>query len=82
MSKKCDLTGIGPTYGYSVSHAHKHSHRRWEPNLKKKRIFLPEENRWITVRLSAAALKTLTRKGMSSVQKMKARMKARNARAS
>lgn len=73
MSKRCDLTGVGPQTGNTVSHANNHSKRRWEPNLKKKRIFVPEENRWITVRLSVAALKTLTKKGMSSVKKMRAR---------
>ena len=73
MSKRCDLTGVGPKTGFNVSHSNRHTPRRWEPNLKSKRIYLPEENRWIRVRATAAALKTLTKKGMSSVAKMRAR---------
>lgn len=73
MSKRCELTGVGPSYGNSVTHAHKHIGRRWLPNLKSKRVFLPEEGRWVHVRLTASALKTLTKKGMKSVAKMRAR---------
>lgn len=74
MSKRCDLTGAGPQTGFNVSHSNRHTLRRWEPNLKKRRIFIPEENRWMTVRLTTSALKTLTKKGMKSVAKMKARI--------
>ena len=74
MSKKCELTGVGPLNGFNVSHSNRHTHRRWLPNLKKRRIFVPEENRWITVRLTTAALKTLSKKGMGSVVRMRARV--------
>ncbi len=74
MSKRCELTGAKPLSGFTVSHANNHTKRRWLPNLKTKRIFLPEENRWIRVRATAGALKTLSRKGMASVQKMRARV--------
>lgn len=66
MSKRCDLTGAEPRYGNNVSHSKRATRRRWEPNVKKKRIFVAEENKWVTVRLTAAALKTLTRKGMAA----------------
>ncbi|MCG3203403.1 MAG: 50S ribosomal protein L28 [Elusimicrobia bacterium] len=72
------MTGVGPQTGMNVSHSNRHTKRRWEPNLKKKRIFVPEENRWMTVRLTANALKTLTRKGLKSVNKMRARVVRRN----
>ncbi|MFN0116940.1 MAG: 50S ribosomal protein L28 [Elusimicrobiota bacterium] len=78
MSKRCDLTGIGPMSGSNVSHSKRHTRRRWEPNVKKKRIFVPEENKWISVRISTSALKTLTKKGMKSVKKMRARVVRRN----
>jgi len=78
MSKRCDLTGVGPMSGMNVSHSNRHTKRRWEPNIKKKRIFIPEENRWMTVRLTTGALKTLTRKGLGSVAKMRARVIRRN----
>jgi large subunit ribosomal protein L28 len=74
MSKRCELTGVGPLNGNTVSHANNHSRRRWLPNLRKKRIFLPDENRWVTLRVTANVLKTLTKKGMASVKKMRARV--------
>ena len=70
MSKVCEVTGAGPRYGNNISHSKKHTRRRWEPNLKKKRIFLPEENRWITLRLSAAAIKSINKKGIGYLKKM------------
>lgn len=73
MSKRCDLTGVGPKTGFNVSHSNRHTLRRWEPNLKSKRIFLPEEGRWIRVKATAGALKTLSKKGMASVVKMRKR---------
>jgi ribosomal protein L28 len=78
MSKRCELTGVGPQTGSNVSHSNRHTRRRWEPNLMKKRIWLPDENRWVTVRATANAIKTLTTKGMKSVKKMHARVIRRN----
>jgi large subunit ribosomal protein L28 len=74
MSKRDQLTGAGPRYGNSVSHSKKTTRRRWEPNLKYKRVYLPEEGRWVRLRISASTIKTLTRKGMASVKKMQARV--------
>lgn len=74
MAKICELTGARPLTGSNVSHSNRHTRRRWEPNLKKKRIFLPEENKWVTVRLTASALKTLSNKGIKSVLKMRNRV--------
>ncbi len=79
MSKRCELTGVGPSSGFNVSHSNRHTLRRWLPNLKKRRIFVPEENRWISVRLTTAALKTLSKKGMASVLKMRARAARKSA---
>jgi len=73
MSKRCELTGAEPRYGNNVSHSKKTTRRRWEPNLKYKRVYLPEEGRWVRLRITASAIKTLTRKGMASVMKMKQR---------
>lgn len=66
MSNRCDLTGAEPRYGNNVSHSKRHTRRRWVPNIQKKRVFIPEENKWVTLRLTAAALKTFTRKGMAA----------------
>jgi large subunit ribosomal protein L28 len=78
MSKRCDITGVKPLTGNNVSHSNRHTRRRWEPNLKKKRIFIPEENRWVTVKISTSALKTLSNKGLKSALKMRKRVIRQN----
>lgn len=66
MSKRCRLTGKGPLTGNNVSHAHNKTRRRQLPNLQIKRIYVPELGRWVRVRLSARALRTITKKGLLS----------------
>jgi large subunit ribosomal protein L28 len=63
MSRRCQITGKGPLAGNNVSHAHNRSRRRQLPNLQKKRIYLPEEKRFVTLRLSTKALKTINKNG-------------------
>lgn len=69
MANKCELTGKGPMSGNNVSHAHNKTRRRFMPNLQKKRIWIPEENKWITIKASAKALKTLDKKGYNAMLK-------------
>lgn len=64
MSKVCKLTGKKPQYGNNVSHAHNKTKRRWLPNIQKKRIWIPEENRWVRIQLSTRALRTIEKKGL------------------
>ncbi|HHL73697.1 MAG TPA: 50S ribosomal protein L28 [Bacteroidetes bacterium] len=64
MSKVCKLSGKKPQVGYNVSHAHNKTKKRWLPNLQKKRIFVPELNRWVRIRLSVKALRTVEKKGL------------------
>lgn len=63
MARRCELTGLGPTYGGSISHANNITNRRFMPNLQTKRIWLEDEKRWIKVKATAKALKTLDKKG-------------------
>ncbi len=63
MSKKCALTGKGPLSGNNVSHANNRTRRRQLPNIVKKRLYVPELDRWVRVKLSTSALRTLTKKG-------------------
>ncbi len=65
----CDITGKGPMSGNNVSHANNKSKRRFYPNLHVKRFFIPEEDRWITLKVSAKALRTIAKKGISVVLK-------------
>ncbi|MEO8666765.1 MAG: 50S ribosomal protein L28 [Ignavibacteria bacterium] len=67
MSKVCAVTGKRPLTGNNVSHANNKTKRRQLPNLQKKRIWIEEEKRWITIRVSAAGLKTLDKKGYQAL---------------
>ncbi len=67
MARKDQLTGKGPMSGNNVSHAHNKTRRRFQVNLQKKRFYLPEEKRWVTLRVSAKTLKTINKKGISAV---------------
>lgn len=64
MSRKCQLTGKGPMAGNNVSHAHNKTRRVQLPNLQWKRIYVPELDRSIRVRLSTRALRTIDKKGL------------------
>ncbi len=63
MSRVCMITGKKPLTGNHVSHANNRVKRRQYPNLQKKRIYIPEEKRWVTVRISARALRTINKNG-------------------
>jgi large subunit ribosomal protein L28 len=69
VSRRCELTGKGPMYGGNISHAHNVTNRRFNPNLQTKRIWLEDEKRWITVRATAKALKSLDKKGYRAMMK-------------
>lgn len=69
MARKCDLSGKKPLVGNNVSHANNKTKRRFLPNLQKKKIWIPEEKKYITVRATAKALKTLDKKGYKAMMK-------------
>jgi large subunit ribosomal protein L28 len=69
MSRKCQLTGKKANNAMSVSHSHRRTHRRQEVNLQEKRIWWPQGNRWIKLRLSTTAIKTIDRKGLQAFAK-------------
>lgn len=69
MSKICDITGKKPQVGNNVSHANNKTKRRFNPNLQKKRFYIPEEDRWITLKVSTSAIRTINKNGISSVLK-------------
>ncbi len=64
MSRKCKLTGKGPIVGNLVSHANNRTKRRKLPNLQTKRFYVDELGRSVRVRLSARAIRTVSRKGL------------------
>ena len=69
MSKTCEITGKKVMFGNNVSKSLNRNKRRFDVNLIKKRFFIPEENKWITLKLSVSALKTINKKGISEVLK-------------
>lgn len=64
MSRKCQISGIKPLVGNNVSHANNRTKRRQYPNLQYKKIFIPELNKEVRVKLSAKTLKAVTRQGL------------------
>ena len=64
MSKVCELTGKRPMFGNSVSHSNAKTRRKFLPNLKKKKFFIPELDEWIELKVSVAALRTINKKGI------------------
>ena len=65
MSRVCEITGKKAIVGHKVSHSNVKTLRKFRPNLLKKKFFIPEENKWITLKLSAAGLRTINKKGLS-----------------
>ena len=83
MSRRCSITGVGPSKGHHIlrsgkakkkggigTHVTANTPRIFTPNLRTKRVFVPEINRYVSVKLTARALKTLTKNG--SYQTLKA----------
>ena len=67
MGQYCQVTGKRPMSGNNVSHANNKTKRRFYPNLHRKRYFLPEENRWITLSVSTHGMKIIDKKGLARV---------------
>ena len=67
MSRMCDVTGKKPMFGNNVSHAHNKSRRRFNINLQKKRFWLADESRYITLNVSTQGLRLIDKKGIRRV---------------
>ncbi|MCC5034033.1 50S ribosomal protein L28 [Streptomyces sp. WAC 00631] len=74
MSAHCQMTGRKPGFGNSVSHSHRRTRRRFDPNVQHRRYWLPSENRHIRLTLSAKGIKTVDTLGIErAVAVMRAR---------
>jgi large subunit ribosomal protein L28 len=69
MSRKCQLTGKKANNAYSVSHSHRRTKRLQHVNLQDKRVWWAEGNRWVRLRLSTKALKTIEKNGLGAMAK-------------
>jgi large subunit ribosomal protein L28 len=67
MANVCQVTGKRPLAGNNVSHANNKTKRRWLPNLHERRFWVPSENRWIKLKVSSNALRTIDKNGIESV---------------
>ena len=74
MSRVCQISGKRPRVGNNVSHANNKTKRKFYPNLHKKKFYIPEEDKWMTIKVSSSVLRTINKKGISAVLK-KARSK-------
>ena len=66
MSRVCQITGKRAMVGNSVSHSKRRVKRKFNVNLFKKKFYYPEENRWITLTVSAAGIRTINKKGVNA----------------
>ena len=69
MARVCQVTGKKPITGNKVSHSNIKTKRRFLPNLQTKRYFLAEEDKWITLKVSSEAIRTINKNGLFSVVK-------------
>ncbi len=69
MSRVCQITGKKMMVGNHVSHSKRRVKRRFYPNLFTKRFYLPEENRWITLKVSASGIRNITKNGLAACLK-------------
>jgi large subunit ribosomal protein L28 len=67
MARVCQVTGKKPMLGNNVSHANNKTRRRFLPNLQYRRFWVEKENRWISLRVSQAGLRTIDKKGIEAV---------------
>ena len=69
MSKICEISGKKVMFGNNVSKALNRTKRRFDSNIIKKKFFIPEDEKWITLNVSTSVLKTINKKGISAVLK-------------
>lgn len=67
MAARCQVTGRTPGFGNQVSHSHRRTSRRWNPNIQRRRYYLPSERRFVTLDVSAKGIKTIDHKGIDAV---------------
>jgi large subunit ribosomal protein L28 len=69
MARVCQVTGKKPITGNKVSHSNIKTKRRFLPNLQTKRYFLAEEDKWVTLKVSSEAIRTINKNGLFAVVK-------------
>ena len=67
MSNICQVTGRKPSFGNNVSHSQRKTRRRWDVNIQTQRFYVPSEQRWVKLKVSAKGLKTINKHGIEKV---------------
>ena len=67
MAAHCQVTGAGPGFGHSISHSHRRTKRRFDPNIQKKTYWVPSLGRKVTLNLSVKGIKTIDARGIDAV---------------
>lgn len=67
MSARCQVTGAEPGFGHSISHSHRRTKRRFDPNIQRKRYWVPSLGRTVTLTVSARGIKTIDKRGIEAV---------------
>lgn len=67
MARRCQVTGREPAFGNRVSHSHRRTRRRFDPNIQRKRFWLPSERRYVRLTVSAKGIKTIDKRGIEAV---------------
>ena len=67
MARVCQVTGKSPMTGNNISHANNKTKRRFLPNLQRRRFWVETENRWVSLRVTNAALRTIDKNGIDAV---------------
>ena len=67
MAARCQVTGVGPQFGNQISHSHRRTKRRFDPNIQKKTYWVPSLGRKVTLNLSVKGIKTIDVRGIDAV---------------
>ncbi|GAA1455372.1 50S ribosomal protein L28 [Nesterenkonia lacusekhoensis] len=67
MAARCQVTGVGPQFGNQISHSHRRTKRRFDPNIQKKTYWVPSLGRKVTLNLSTKGIKTIDARGIDVV---------------
>jgi len=67
MAAHCQVTGAEPGFGHSISHSHRRNKRRFDPNIQKKRYWVPSLRRNVTLQVSAKGIKVIDQRGIDAV---------------
>ncbi|MFL1382165.1 MULTISPECIES: 50S ribosomal protein L28 [unclassified Nocardiopsis] len=67
MSRVCQVTGKAPAFGHAISHSHRRTKRRFDPNIQTKRYWLPSEQRFVKLKVSTKGMKVIDARGIERV---------------